>query len=189
MNLSVVGGRADTVGVAGLTTGGGISYFSGRYGLVCDNVVNYEIVLADGHIVNANSVENTDLRTALRGGSNNFGIVTRFDLMTFEQGHLWGGDVLYDFSTSQQQLEAFVSFGSAKQQDEHAALYQVFASRDGLYFILNNMVYTKPSPYPAVFQGFNRIQPQLMNGLKTAPLSQLITNVTNPDDFKRRVSA
>jgi FAD/FMN-containing dehydrogenase len=76
-NLATSGGRVATVGVGGLTTGGGISFFSPRYGFVCDNVENFEVVLASGQIVNANSKTNSDLWRALRGGSNNFGIVTK----------------------------------------------------------------------------------------------------------------
>lgn len=43
MSLSVVGGRVADIGVGGLTLGGGISFFSGRYGWACDNVVNYQV--------------------------------------------------------------------------------------------------------------------------------------------------
>ncbi|KAL8919908.1 MAG: hypothetical protein Q9172_004756, partial [Xanthocarpia lactea] len=52
--------------------------------------MNYEIVLANGQIKNINQTSNPDLYFALRGGGNNFGIVTRFDLQTFPQGPMWG---------------------------------------------------------------------------------------------------
>jgi FAD/FMN-containing dehydrogenase len=52
---------------------GGLSYLSDKYGLACDNVVNFEVVLADGTVVNANNDEHSDLFWALKGGSNNFG--------------------------------------------------------------------------------------------------------------------
>lgn len=156
---------------------GGISFFSGRYGLVCDNVLNYEVVLADGRIVNANQNSNVDLRNALRGGSNNFGIVTRFDVATFVQGDLWGGDILYDFSTLPQQLQAFVNFGKNPNYDEYSALFQVFGAQGGFNFILNNPIYTKPTPYPLTFEEFYKIQPQLSNTVRTAPLHNL-TNIT-----------
>ena len=65
---------------------GGLSYFSARKGFVCDNVANYEIVLADGTIAEASQTTNADLWLTLRGRSNNFRIVTRFDLETCEQG-------------------------------------------------------------------------------------------------------
>lgn len=84
--LAVVGGRVGEIGVSGLTLGGGISWFSGRYGWACDNVREYEVVLASGDVVVANVGQNADLYKALRGGGGpNFGIVVRFDLETFEQ--------------------------------------------------------------------------------------------------------
>jgi FAD/FMN-containing dehydrogenase len=62
------GGRSSTVGVGGLTLGGGISYFSPERGLICDNVLEFEVVLADGRIVTASNTSNPDLFTVLKGG-------------------------------------------------------------------------------------------------------------------------
>jgi FAD/FMN-containing dehydrogenase len=59
--------------VGGLTLGRGLSFLSANYGLVCDNVVNYEIVLANASIVNANTSSNSGLFWALKGGGNQFG--------------------------------------------------------------------------------------------------------------------
>lgn len=61
------------VGVAGLSLGGGLSFLSGQYGLVCDNVVDFEVVQADGSIVNVNANSNPDQFFALKGGGNQFG--------------------------------------------------------------------------------------------------------------------
>jgi hypothetical protein len=88
---------------------GGFSFFSSREGFISDNVLNFEIVLASGDIVNANATENSDLWIALKGGSNNFGVVTRFDLLTFEQGPFWGGNVYYFTPTFPGQIEALVA--------------------------------------------------------------------------------
>lgn len=81
--LTIAGGRSSAVGVGGLTLGGGLSFFSPRFGLVCSNIVEYEVVLADGSVVTASSSENPCLWRALKGGSNNFGIVTAFRANTF----------------------------------------------------------------------------------------------------------
>lgn len=62
---------------------GGNSFYAAEHGLACDNVVNFQVVLASAAIVDANSKTNPDLFKALKGGSNNFGIVTRFDMKTF----------------------------------------------------------------------------------------------------------
>ncbi|KAJ3941553.1 uncharacterized protein N0V96_008265 [Colletotrichum fioriniae] len=84
----VTGGRESVVGVGGLLLGGGISWYTARTGFACDSVVNYEVVLASGEIVNANASANADLWRALKGGSSNFGIVTRFDLQAFPTENL-----------------------------------------------------------------------------------------------------
>ncbi|KXH39807.1 6-hydroxy-D-nicotine oxidase [Colletotrichum salicis] len=79
------GGRTSTVGVAGFLTGGGNNFLSADVGLGCDNVVNFEVVLASGETVNANRETHSDLHKALKGGSSNFGIVTFYPLNTTEQ--------------------------------------------------------------------------------------------------------
>ncbi|KAI1144298.1 6-hydroxy-D-nicotine oxidase [Hypoxylon sp. FL0543] len=82
--LTTTGGRQKDVGVGGFILGGGLSALSNLRGLAVDNVVNFEVVLADSTVVNANVDENPDLYRALKGGGPNFGIVTRFDIQTHE---------------------------------------------------------------------------------------------------------
>ncbi|KAL4757313.1 uncharacterized protein BDW70DRAFT_163654 [Aspergillus foveolatus] len=91
LGVAVPGGRADTVGVGGLLIGGGLSYFANLYGLACDNVLSFEIVLGNGTITTAGSTTNTDLFRAQKCGGSNFGIVTRVTLRAFKQARLWGG--------------------------------------------------------------------------------------------------
>jgi FAD/FMN-containing dehydrogenase len=59
--VTVTGGRAGTLGVGGFVTGGGNSFHSASHGFACDNVQNFELVLANGTLVNANANENADL--------------------------------------------------------------------------------------------------------------------------------
>ncbi|KAI1143675.1 FAD binding domain-containing protein [Hypoxylon sp. FL0543] len=87
--VTVTGGRDGDVGVGGFLLGGGNSFFSGRMGFGCDSVVNYEVVLANGTIVNANNTTNSDLWRALKGGGSNFGIVTRFDMEALPSRELY----------------------------------------------------------------------------------------------------
>jgi FAD/FMN-containing dehydrogenase len=108
--VMVPGGRVGNVGIGGLLLGGGNTFFTCRKGFACDNVVNYEVVLADGSIVSANKDENKDLFLALKGGSNNFGIVTRFDMETFEHTGIWGGVGMYPNTTTPELIAGFVSF-------------------------------------------------------------------------------
>ncbi|KAK7708307.1 hypothetical protein SLS57_009041 [Botryosphaeria dothidea] len=155
-DVAVAGGRSATVGVGGFVLGGGISFWSMRQGWVCDNVKNFEVVLASGEIVNANKHTNTDLFKVLKGGSNNFGIVTRIDLPTFEQQKLWGGHVTYPFSTAPQQLRALVGFVNDLDHDSDAAAIVSlwYSSKQGRKFVTNSYEYTKPVERPAIFQNF-----------------------------------
>ncbi|KAF2130675.1 FAD-binding domain-containing protein [Dothidotthia symphoricarpi CBS 119687] len=108
LGVTVAGGRAGTVGVAGFLTGGGNSFYTAQQGFACDNVRSFEIVLADGEVINANANENSDLFQVLKGGSGaNFGIVTKFDVQAFEAGNLWGGTMIYPKSVGQQHIEAY----------------------------------------------------------------------------------
>lgn len=97
--VAVAGGRTAGVGVAGLLTGGGISWYIPRVGFSCDQIVNAEVVLADGRVINANKDENSDLWRALKGASaGNFGIVTRFDVIAIPYEGLWAGMLLSEAS-------------------------------------------------------------------------------------------
>ncbi|KAL3494418.1 hypothetical protein BJX62DRAFT_197969 [Aspergillus germanicus] len=80
-----IGGRLKTIGVPGLTLIGGYHYFNNKYGFAMDNVESYDVVLGNGTQVVASRTSNRDLFWALKGGGgNNFGIVTRFVLKTYD---------------------------------------------------------------------------------------------------------
>ncbi|KAI0414251.1 hypothetical protein F5X98DRAFT_349821 [Xylaria grammica] len=173
LHLGVSGGRAAGVGVGGLTLGGGISYFGPRVGWTCDGVLNFEVVLADGRLVNANENENPDLLWALRGGKNNLGIVTRIDLQTFPQGDLWGGQVVRPYETANKQMAALAAFNDPERYDTYASLITTFAysGAQDLQVVVNNMEYTKPVANPPVFSK--------LDSMSALSSTQRVTNMSD----------
>ncbi|EKV11537.1 Magnesium transporter MRS2/LPE10 [Penicillium digitatum] len=93
-NVTVLGGREVDVGVGGYILGGGLSTFYNTHGLALDSVTRFQVVLPNGKIVDATQTEYADLYKGLKGGLNNFGIVTEYDLTTNT-----GIDVYYELST------------------------------------------------------------------------------------------
>jgi FAD/FMN-containing dehydrogenase len=84
---AVPGGSCPTVGISGLTLGGGIGVVGRAYGLTCDNVTSMQVVTADGQIRAASAHTNSDLFWACRGGGGgNFGVVTSFTFTTHPAG-------------------------------------------------------------------------------------------------------
>lgn len=150
---SVAGGRNGAVGVGGLTLGGGISYFSPQVGFSCDTVTNFEIVLANGKLVDANDTSNPDLFRALKGGTNNFGIVTRFDYKTVDISKILGGSVVYNTSETDAVFKAFANIAGAEHYDVHASIVMglIFNSTSQEWILSSTPIYTLFDPHPEVY--------------------------------------
>ncbi|KAH7398516.1 hypothetical protein BKA66DRAFT_566111 [Pyrenochaeta sp. MPI-SDFR-AT-0127] len=173
--LATVGGRVSRVGVTGLTTGGGLSYFSGRHGFVCDTVANFEVVLASGKIVNANKTSNPDLFAALKGGSNNFGIVTKIVLPTFPLGKLWGGMTVHPGTSYPDAVRALYEFATSSTPDPDAHLllssgWAKIAGGEITVLSLYHASHQTIEPGPESLANFTAIQPRLNSSLRQASL-------------------
>src|SRR3972149_2442912 len=71
-------GDTGSVGIGGITLGGGIGYFVRKYGLTIDDLLAAEVMTADGHLLRVDAETHPDLFWAIRGGGGNFGVATRF---------------------------------------------------------------------------------------------------------------
>ena len=89
--LAIGFGDTATVGIGGITTGGGIGYLVRKHGLTIDNVLAADIVTADGQLLRADPETNPDLFWAIRGGGGNFGVVTRFQYRLADLPQVVGG--------------------------------------------------------------------------------------------------
>ncbi|KAK2005552.1 FAD binding domain-containing protein [Colletotrichum eremochloae] len=182
-NLSTLGARVAGVGVGGAVLGCGTSFFSPRYGFICDVAEDFEVVLADGDIVHANENENKDLWKALRGGANNFGVVTAITMQTFRQGRFWGGQTFHDISTRKEHFKAHADLASMHPYDPYVYYINnlVLSNATRSWFIGNSLQYTKsnpPVPEPIVLKEFLKIpQKPLFPGGPTNTLR--IDNVTS----------
>ncbi|WP_431879650.1 FAD-binding oxidoreductase, partial [Amycolatopsis sacchari] len=103
--LAAATGTIGTVGMAGLTLGGGYGPLAGRTGLAADNLLAAEVVLADGSVVRTDARHDPDLLWALRGGGGNFGAVTSMTVRLHAIPSVVTGLVLYPWHQARQVLE------------------------------------------------------------------------------------
>ncbi|PKS11275.1 hypothetical protein jhhlp_003037 [Lomentospora prolificans] len=190
--LAVVGGRVGDIGVGGFTLGGGISWFSGRYGWACDNVRSYQVVLANGTIVTATAAQNADLYKALRGGGGpNFGIVTRFDIETFEQGDIWYKESLYPATATDEVVEQFCDTavnGIADDVDGHPVMFAAYQPALGgvvtQVFRWHAVPPASVNAVPPVFEPFEAI-PDLANKNATLTVPDMLDVYPDPAGFRK----
>jgi FAD/FMN-containing dehydrogenase len=129
--LAVPFGIISTTGVAGLTLSGGHGYLSRQYGLAADNLLEADVVLADGSFVVASETENADLLWALRGGGGNFGVVTSFLFRAHPVAMIYGGPLAWELSDAAQIMRWYREF-QATAPDEFCVFLglQVIPSGD-----------------------------------------------------------
>lgn len=121
--LATPSGVISTTGVGGLTLGGGHGYLSRKYGLTIDNLLEVDMVLADGAFVTANANQNEDLFWAVRGGGGIFGIVTSLLFRLHPVDTIVGGPTFWPLENSGKILRWYREFIREAPED----LYGFFA--------------------------------------------------------------
>jgi hypothetical protein len=145
-NMTVVGAKTTGVGVGGIVLGGGYSYLSNQYGLSVDNVVSFELVMPNGTVANITNSSNPDLFYGLRGGFNNFGIVTTVTMKTYTQSQVWGGLISYTADQWDAVNTAIANF-VLTVTDPKACVYSTINYASGLAVIFTILFYDAPT-YP-----------------------------------------
>ncbi|KAJ7064553.1 FAD dependent oxidoreductase [Mycena amicta] len=181
LGVNVVGGRVSGVGVAGFTLGGGYSWKTNQHGLTVDTVAAYKLVKPTGQVVSVTEAEDPELFFALKGGGNNFGIITEFTLRTFPQGGLmtYTPDQLPALNAA---IAAFV----ANVTDPKAAIlptYNFLSTQASLpilshqqLFVSHIMFYDGPTPPAGIFDDFLAI-PHFSQDVETRSFLDLVTSV------------
>lgn len=108
-------GDAATVGIGGITLGGGVGLLTRKHGLTIDSLLAAEIVTADGELVHADENSHPDLFWAIRGGGGNFGVVTRLQFRLHEVDDIVGGMMM--LPATPDVLRSFVELAQAAPDD------------------------------------------------------------------------
>jgi hypothetical protein len=108
--LAVPAGTVSTTGIAGLTLGGGTGYLTRKHGLTIDNLIEADVVLADGSFVTASATQNDDLFWGLRGGGGNFGVVTSFLFRAHSASMVYGGPIVWEIEHAREVMQRYRDF-------------------------------------------------------------------------------
>ncbi|KAK8103051.1 FAD-binding domain-containing protein [Apiospora sp. TS-2023a] len=160
----------------------------GLYGLAADNVINYEVVLANASVINANASSHPDLWWALKGTNTNFGVVTRYDLATVDNHKYWFEAREYAPARAEALLDAVVQYATAAEKDHNAAILFSLTPTSGFV----EFVYHQPTPRPAVYNMFYDIPSEAAPINSTLGTMADLNNANSalyPDTHARRMIA
>lgn len=147
---------------------------STQYGWAADNVVEFEVVTANGDILKATNATNTDLFESLKGGGGMFGIVTSYTTIARPVGKVWGGWRIYTGGKSKEMLAAVRDF-TENYPDPKAAIIATaevtLASLADIWVVF--FWYNGPTPPPGTFKHFDNIR-HIIDQTKTRTLDELM---------------
>lgn len=148
-------GSSPDVGAVGYTLGGGMGWLARRYGLSTDSVNRFELVTAEGELVNASASENPDLFWALRGGGGNFGVVTGMEIRLYPVTIVYGGNLFYPVNMARE-VYAFYRDWIAQTPDE----------------LTSSVVLMNFPPFPAIPEPLRGQSFVIVRGCYSGPVEQ-----------------
>ncbi|KAI9166280.1 hypothetical protein HJFPF1_02379 [Paramyrothecium foliicola] len=158
-SLAYLGGRVGQVGIGGFTLGGGTSVLTSKHGWALDHVLEFEVVLPNATIVTASEFSHPELYYALRGGGNNFGIVTSFNVSVFPQRQVYTGSRTFgDNQVGRVLEEAEKIFTIQDAEDVNIGLeYRYTYTQQSGWSISTTQRYLEAVLHPQVFDELNSI--------------------------------
>ncbi|KAF8964475.1 FAD-binding domain-containing protein [Flammula alnicola] len=180
-NVSIAAGRVSGVGVGGFTLGGGYSWLTNQVGVSCDTVVAFEVALPTGKVVTATNTSNADLFFGLKGGGNNFGVVTAITYKVVEQPAVWGGLVVVNGTDNIANLSQAVSQFQDNNTNPKAVIgvtYGFNPSFGGL-FVSVFYYYHGPSPPAGTFDQLLAV-PAISSSISVTTLTNLVSAFNGP---------
>ncbi|KAI1316484.1 hypothetical protein F5Y16DRAFT_420372 [Xylariaceae sp. FL0255] len=177
----VAGGRDGNVGVGGVILGGGYSFFVAQRGFACDDVVAFEVVLANGTCITADSNNHPLLFKVLKGGSNNFGVVTNIRMKAIENKEIWGGLNFFDRSIAGEAMELLVEFTQNCHLNKDSHLLFFFMYTDNT--IVTAYVQLDGSQRASSFKKFLGL-PSTLDTTKTTTIAAVVSEYDiAPQDY------
>ncbi|KAI1423464.1 FAD-binding domain-containing protein [Xylaria sp. FL1777] len=157
--VSVNGGRSPDPGVGGQTLGGGIGWLTSIAGATAASLIEAQVVLANSTVIHVSEKQHPDLIWALRGGANNFGIVTSFTYKTLPIDKVWFEARLYAADQNQALVNALVSYQELASKDPNANIVFGLSPNRSAPQSFVGFVYLDPVPSPSIFDPFFAIPP------------------------------
>jgi FAD binding domain/Berberine and berberine like len=189
--LATTSGGCPTVGIAGLTLGGGQGQLMSKYGAACDNLISAQLVTVDGRQLEASQNSNPDLFWAIRGGGGNFGVMTALEYGLHPVTDVLAGTLMYPAGRTAEMLEAFEKLVAAP--DELNVLCGVLPSGQGARFQLQFFYCGDPRQGNEFLKPLRALKPQEDNvrvkpyleaqaaGFLRAPVAHFQTNLFLPE--------
>ena len=180
--LAAALGCHPSIGITGLTLGGGLGWLAGKCGASCDNLVRANVVTADGEILRTSASENSDLFWAIKGGGGNFGIVSQLELQLHPIDQIFGGVAAY-----RGDLSAFLRFYRDFMKSVPDELTVEISIRQlGKATLMATACWSgDPTQGEQILRPLRSFGPPVADAMKIVPLSHLIDR-PGPD-FGRRL--